>query len=98
MTDKTDFQKAREAAVESAQRMQWQAERNGHNQYDAMALTIDAALSAFSAAGWELVPAKPWPSMIDAGNDELDRHDFPEVWAGETYEAMIQAALKERQT
>lgn len=70
---------------------------------------IDAALSAFSAAGWELVPKnEPSEEMYDAFMRNANPMTPPSrdlmTWRGDMgnfigdYQAMITAALKERQT
>lgn len=86
----TDFQKAREAAE--------QAIRSETNVIDGTCLfsakaALDAALSAFSAHGWELVPKKPTGEMVKAywKVDAASKGAF-----GRRYAALIAAAIKER--
>lgn len=98
MTDQ--WQKAREAAIGDALKAGGWA--NDDETFKIMASYLDAALSAFSAAGWELVPRKASEAMVLAGTDSGITD--PDGWATGAYEIeqlwplIITAALKERQT
>ncbi len=85
------YKEAREAANLKAHEAYYDAvKRDGVISQSSTAAAVDAALSAFSAAGWELVPMEPTEEMVHAGAmADLVRNQ---------YKAMLAAALKERQT
>lgn len=91
----TDFQKARELAL----RAMAQREEGSEQRWATFGETLDAALSAFSAAGWELVPMEPTEAMIQAGDDAASTLAITHDGSGKlTYERMFEAELKERRT
>lgn len=57
------YKEARELAL----RAMAQREEGSEQRWATFGETLDAALSAFSAAGWELVPTSPTPNMIKEG-------------------------------